>query len=162
MRIGILSDTHDKLERTKIAIQMLCDVGVEVLFHCGDLASPPIVEACSCRPCYFTFGNHDADDVRALQKAAVECGVNCLGWGDVVELSGKRLGLVHGHLTTDLRRVVALQPDYLFSGHSHSRNDAQVGAIRRINPGALHRADEFSVAILDLKAGSVQFLSVPR
>jgi putative phosphoesterase len=162
MRIGILSDTHNKLVRTRVAVQMLCDAGAEVLFHCGDLASPPIVEACCCSPCYITFGNHDADDVPGLQKAAVDCGVSCLGWGDVVELSGKRLGLVHGHLTTDLRRIVALRPDYLFSGHSHERSDAQVGAIRRINPGALHRADEFSVAIVDLETDLVRFMSVPR
>jgi putative phosphoesterase len=162
MRIGILSDTHDKLERTRVAIQMLCDAGAEALFHCGDLTSPSILEPCSIRPCYFTFGNNDSDAVADLQKAAGDYGVTCLDWGDVVELEGKRLGVVHGHLTTDLRRVVALQPDYLFSGHSHERNDVQVGTIRRINPGALHRADESSVAILDLEAGLVQFLSVPR
>ena len=162
MLVGILADTHNQLERTRVAVQLLCDAGAEVLFHCGDLASPEILEPCAVHPCYFTFGNHDADDVPHLQKAANDYGIQCLGWGDVVEIDGKRLGVVHGHLTTDLRRVVALQPDYLFSGHSHSRNDQQVGAIRRINPGALHRADEFTVAILDLKADSVRFLTVPR
>jgi hypothetical protein len=162
MRIGILSDTHDKLERTRVAVQMLCDAGAEALFHCGDLTSPSILELCRIRPCYFTFGNNDEDAVADLQKAAGDYGITCLGWGDVVELEGKCLGLVHGHLTTDLRRVMALQPDYLFTGHSHSRRDEQTGPIRRINPGALHRADEFTVAILDLEAASVCFLNVPR
>lgn len=162
MRIGILSDTHDKLERTRVAVQMLCDAGAEALFHCGDITSPSILEACSVRPCYFTFGNNDADAVAELRKTAGDYGITCLGWGDVVELSGKRLGLVHGHLMTDLRRVIALRPDYLFSGHSHFCSDERVGAVRRINPGALHRADEFTVVILDLEADSVCFLNVPR
>lgn len=162
MRVGILSDTHDKIERTRVAIEMLCDAGADVLFHCGDLTTPPILELCGVRPGYFVFGNNDADDVVELQHAAADCGVTCLGWGDVVELSGKRYGMVHGHLTTDLRRVVALEPDYLFSGHSHSRYDEQVGSIRRINPGALHRADEFTVALLDTEADSLQFFTVAR
>ena len=36
------------------------------------------------------------------------------------------------------------------------------GAIRRINPGALHRADEFTVAVLDLETGELRFLRVER
>ncbi len=162
MRLGILSDSHDKLQRTRVAVEILRTAGAEALLHCGDLASPPIVEACSILPCYFVFGNHDSDMVPHLQSAATEFGVTCLGWGDVVSLGGKRVGLVHGHLTADLRRVQAANPDYIFSGHSHIRGDVQVDSIRRINPGALHRADEFSVAILDLESNELRFLTVPR
>jgi uncharacterized protein len=162
MRIGILSDSHDKLERTRVAVQLLRSEGAEVLLHCGDLASPPIVQACAVLPSYFVFGNHDCDMVPHLQSAAIEFGATCLGWGDVVELGGKRIGLVHGHLTTDLRRVQAGNPDYICSGHSHMPSDVLVGSARRINPGALHRADEFSVALLDLETNELKFLTVPR
>ena len=162
MKVGILSDTHDKLERTRVAVDLLCSAGADVLFHCGDLTRPPIVEACALRPCYFTFGNNDDYEIPNLQQAAVEFGAVCLGWGDVVELGGKRIGLVHGHLTTDLRRVLASNPDYLFSGHSHMVSDTRVGSVRRINPGALHRAEQFSVAMLDLETDELQFLFVPR
>jgi uncharacterized protein len=79
----------------------------------------------------------------------------------VVELAGKRVGVVHGHLTTDVRRVLGAQPDYLLSGHSHSTSDSKAGPVRRINPGALHRADVFTVAILELGADSLRFLRVP-
>lgn len=162
MRIGILADTHDRLERTRVAVDMLRSAGAQILFHCGDIIEPPIIEACAVLPCYFVFGNNDCDMVPHLQAAATEFGATCLGWGDVVELEGQRLGMVHGHLTTDLRRVQAMKPDYIFSGHSHMRDDAQVGSIRRINPGALHRAREYSVALLDLAAGELKFLMVPR
>jgi uncharacterized protein len=162
MRIGILSDTHDKFDRTRVAIDLLCAEGAEVLFHCGDLIGPPIVAACAVLPCYFTFGNNDADSVLELRQAAIEFGASCVGWGDVVELAGKRIGLVHGHLTTDLRRVLAMNPAYVLSGHSHVSGDAQVGMVRRINPGALHRAAQFTVAILGLESDQLQFLSVPR
>jgi predicted phosphodiesterase len=64
-------------------------------------------------------------------------------------------------MTVDVRRVLAERPDYLLSGHSHAPSDVQDGAVRRINPGALHRADEFTVAILDLASGELKRLCVP-
>ncbi len=39
MRLGILSDTHDELERTRVAIALLRRAGAEALIHCGDLSS---------------------------------------------------------------------------------------------------------------------------
>jgi uncharacterized protein len=160
MRIGILSDTHDELDRTRLAVQLLRDSGVEALIHCGDLASPPIVAACSVLPCWFVFGNHDADSVPDLQRAAAEFGAVSLGWGGVVELAGRRIGVAHGHMTADVRRVLSEKPDFLLSGHSHIASDRMVGSVRRINPGALHRADEFTVAILDLVRGELRLLQV--
>jgi len=160
MRIGILSDTHDELTRTQMAIELLRSLGAEAIIHCGDLFSAEIVEACAVLPCWFVFGNHDCDVVPALRKAAKDHGAVCLGWGGVIELAGKRVGVVHGHLRTDLRRVLAEQPEYLFSGHVHEPSDAWHDGVRRINPGALFRAETFTVALLDLVSGQLQMLQV--
>jgi putative phosphoesterase len=161
MLLGILADTHDELARTRQTVRLLRDEGAEALIHCGELASPPIVAACAVLPCWFVFGNHDADSVPLLRQAAMDFGAVCLGWGGVVELDSKRIGVAHGHMTSDVRRVLAGQPDYLLSGHSHLASDAVVGTVRRINPGALHRADELTVALLDLHSGKLQLLAVP-
>jgi putative phosphoesterase len=160
MRLGILADTHDDLARTRLAVALLRAEGAEALIHCGDLASPPIVAVLAVLPSWFVFGNHDADLVPHLERAAAEFGVTCLGWGGVVELAGKRIGVVHGHLGVDVRRVLATRPDYLLSGHSHIPSESLSGAVRRINPGALHRADEFTVALLEVEAGEVRLLRV--
>jgi putative phosphoesterase len=161
MRLGILSDTHDELDRTRMAVQLLCDEGAEALVHCGDLASPPIVAACAVLPCWFVFGNHDADNVPALQQAATASGAVCLGWAGEIELDGRLIAVAHGHMSYDVRRALASRPHYLLSGHSHIASDRRDGLIRRINPGALHEADRFTVAILDLQADELRFLTVP-
>jgi putative phosphoesterase len=161
MRAGILSDTHDELDRTRLAIQMLRDQGAEVLIHCGDLSSPPIVQACAALPFWFVFGNHDADTVPCLEEAAIEYGVNCLGWAGVVDLDDKRVAVAHGHMSYDIRWALKGRPNYLLSGHSHIASDRYDGLVRRINPGALHEADEYSVALLDLETDGLQFLTVP-
>jgi putative phosphoesterase len=160
MRLGILSDTHDELERTRLAVQILRDAGAEALIHCGDLASPPIVEAIAVLPSWFVFGNHDADMVSLLQQAASEFGPVCLGWGGVVVLGGRRVGVAHGHITTDIRHVLADRPDVLLAGHAHYPSDQLYESVRRINPGALDRADEFTVAVLDLESGELKVIPV--
>ena len=44
MRLGVLSDTHDEIDRARHAIQLLRAEGADALVHCGDLASPAVVE----------------------------------------------------------------------------------------------------------------------
>jgi putative phosphoesterase len=162
MILGILADTHNELERTKVAVEMLRNEGAELLIHCGDLALPDIVEACAVVPFHFTFGNHDADNVPLLRQAAITTGSKCLEWGGVLEFGGKRVGVVHGHMRADLRRVLALQPHYLLRGHSHMTADEREGDMRRINPGALFRAEEHTVALLDVERDELRFITVPR
>jgi putative phosphoesterase len=162
MRLGILADTHDELARTKAAVELLRAEGAQALFHCGDLASPSNVTMLVALPSWFVFGNHDADMVPYLERAAVEFGVACLGWGGVVELAGKRIGVAHGHISVDVRRVLTSRPDYFLSGHSHIASVSKKGEVLRINPGALHRADEFTVALLEVETGEVRFFPLPR
>jgi predicted phosphodiesterase len=96
-----------------------------------------------------------------ISSALASAGAVCLGWGGVIELAGKRLGVVHGHMRIDVRRVLAERPDYLLSGHSHIASDHREGSIRRINPRALHEADEFTVALLDLGTDELRFVTIP-
>ena len=162
MLIGILSDTHNQVKRTAGAIQLLHAEGAEVLFHCGDLTDPDIVGICTKLPCYFVFGNNDVHRVDEIQAAINQAdGAVCLGWGGEVELARKRIAATHGHLIKEYRQLLATNPDYLFTGHSHFAADHREGVTRFINPGALHRAQEFTVALLNLENDNLKFLPVP-
>lgn len=161
MRLGILSDTHNQLDRTRVAVQLLRDHGAEALIHCGDVTTPPIVEICSVLPLWFVFGNNDADEVPPLREAAAAHGATCLEWGGVITLHGKRVAVTHGHLRTEVRKLLAERPNYLLSGHSHIASDSTAESVRRINPGALHRARVYTVALLELESDELKCLSVP-
>ena len=162
MKLGILSDTHNQVQRTQHAVELLVNAGAQVLVHCGDLASPEVVAVCSVLPCYFVFGNHDADVVPELEHAARQYGVTCLGWGGEIELAGKRIGISHGHLAREMRPLRAARPDYLLSGHSHAAIDWDNDGIRCINPGALHRANPWTVALLDLQTDQLTEFEITR
>lgn len=161
MKIGILSDTHDKLGRTITAVEKLAAAGAEALIHCGDLTGPEIVYACEGLPTYFVLGNND-DDWPRVKRAIADTGGTFLEWGGEVLLADKRIAVTHGHMTSDLKKLLRANPDYLLSGHSHIAHDFREGVTRRINPGALHRAAEFSVAVLDLKTDELTFLAIER
>lgn len=162
MLLGIISDTHNDLARTRQAVAQLRAAGAEALVHCGDLASPPIVAECAALPFWFVLGNHDCDSVPALRLAATEHGATCLGWGGVVELAGRRIAVAHGHLTTDVDRVLVDRPDYFLFGHTHAPSDDVIDGTRRINPGALFRAERFTAALLDLSTGRLEFMELAR
>ena len=163
MKIGILSDTHNQLQRTQFAVEELLDEGAEVLIHCGDLATAEIVQACAQSvPFYFVLGNHDADNVPALTQAAEEYGAQCLGWCGELTLANVHIAICHGHLKTDRQTLNSRQPDIMLSGHSHIANHWMEDDVWRINPGALHRATEFTVALLDLTNDELTSIVIPR
>ena len=120
-----------------------------------------MIHLCSCFPFYFVFGNHDADSVPQLQAAATAVDAHCLRWAGEICLAEKKIALVHGHLSTDTKQLLSRNPDYLFSGHSHVSRDVLTGQTRRINPGALHDAETFSVAVHDLLSDVVEFVTIP-
>ena len=161
MKLGIISDTHDELSRTKLAVSMLQEENVDAIVHCGDFIRAEILTACAIVPCYFVFGNNDADNTPDLKQAGTKAGAICLEWGGTFQMNGKRIGVTHGHMRSDLRRVLESEPDYLLTGHSHMMHDRREGSVRRINPGALRRASEYTVATLDVQSDVLKFLYLP-
>ena len=159
MRIGIISDTHDRAKRTARAVALLVAEGAEALVHCGDLTGPDIVYECAALPGTFVFGNNDFDE-RGLRHAMAAVGAACLGRGGEVVLGGRRIAVVHGDVTGEVKRLAAAGPDYLLYGHSHVAADERIGPTRWINPGALHRAVVRTVALLDTEADALRLIEV--
>jgi putative phosphoesterase len=159
MRIGILSDTHDQVARTARAVRMLIAEGVEALCHCGDLTGPDVVAECGRLPSYYVFGNNDFQEEQ-LRQAMIDRGGTCLDRGGVLVLQGRRVAMTHGDSPAEVKRLRALKPAFLLFGHSHRPTDQQDGPTRLINPGALHRAPAWTVAVLDLAGDSLRWLYV--
>jgi putative phosphoesterase len=160
MRIGIISDTHDKAGRTERAIDRLQSEGVAGLIHCGDYTSPEIVHICGVIPnSYYVFGNNDFDEI-GLRIAITAVGGVCLEFGGELVLAGKRIAVTHGDIPREFRRLLAGAPDYLLYGHTHIPLNEHDGATRQINPGALHRAAQWTVAVLDVVQDQLRFLKI--
>lgn len=159
MKVGILSDTHDQVARTAAALALLTEAGASAFIHCGDITIPRVIYEFETRPSYFVFGNCD-DDPDGLTRAIESLGGTCLGFGGLITLGGQRLAVTHGHLEGEVQRLLAMEPDYFLSGHTHRSNDRRRGSTRWINPGALQRARPWTVALLDLESDELRLLVV--
>jgi len=158
MKIGILSDSHNRVEAMAQAVRTLTANGAEYLIHCGDVGDESILDCLAGTPAAFVWGNNDFDR-RGLERYAEDLGIKCLGNVGELELGGKRIVVLHGDDERTKQRLLEEQRfDYLLQGHTHVPADVRVGKTRCINPGALHRAKEKTVAILDTEKDEVVFL----
>ena len=160
MLIGILSDTHDRVDAMAAAMDLLRRSGAGFFIHCGDVGSERVIDHLAGVPAAFVFGNTDWDRA-TLTRYAQKLQVACYGSFADLELGGKRVAVIHGDDFKLKQRLLAEQRhDYLLQGHTHVRADERVGKVRLINPGALHRAREKTVALLDTATDRLTFLTV--
>jgi putative phosphoesterase len=160
MLIGILSDTHDRLEAATAGIAALRARGAERFIHCGDVGGERILDLLAGIGATFVWGNTDYRQAE-LTKYAADLGIDCRGHFGELEIDGKKIAVTHGHDEKLIGRlVIGEQYDYLLHGHTHIKRDERVGRTRIINPGALHRAAVKTVALLDPRRDALDHLVI--
>lgn len=165
MIVGLLSDTHADVARTKVAMRLLLDAGAEVIVHCGDIGSEEVlVEMASAIhgrmvPVYAVLGNVD-EWSPPLQHFPVSTGVH-VARTHRLDLAGRSAVVVHGHEYA-LLGAASAEPslDYVFTGHTHQRADSAPDRPRILNPGAVYRSPRPGVAVLDTATERVRWIDL--
>lgn len=134
MKICVVSDTHARrindLPPALISVMKKADI----IVHLGDYDTIELVnELKKLGNFWGVTGNHDFAKIRAVLPET-----------DVLEVHGKRLGLVHGHgssmprgLQKGLRaRFNGHKIDAILYGHTHVTRNRMVGDILYFNPGS--------------------------
>ncbi len=163
MKIGIVSDSHGKVNRLRRALAMLIERGAEVIVHCGDVGSGECIIALgeTHLPAYAVAGNMDRH-CRSLQDAADRSGVHFGCETVLVPLDGQAyLAVTHGNKPAVLAELISDERfGYVCHGHTHQPRDERIGVTRVINPGALRHAHPPTAAILDTDADTVEHFPV--
>ncbi|HEX4793438.1 MAG TPA: metallophosphoesterase [Humisphaera sp.] len=160
MLVGILSDTHDRADMAASAIEILRMRGAEFYLHCGDVGGERVLDQLVGLPGGFVWGNNDWDRPE-LERYAAQLKITCYATEADITLAGKRFAMIHGDDFAAKRRIVESQEfDFLLLGHTHVRQRERAGRTTIINPGALYRAREKSVALLETETAAVDFLIV--
>ncbi|MFM8272587.1 MAG: metallophosphoesterase family protein [Gemmata sp.] len=161
MRIGVVSDTHDRQEAVAEAVRLLMEQQVELVLHCGDIESPETVRAFKPIHTHFVFGNWDKDKAK-LAAAIKDAGGTHYDSFGALTLCDKRIAWVHSHERHQLRQLEnADYFDYVFYGHTHVREQHRTGRTLVANPGALFRANPKTCIVLDLVTGEIKPIIVP-
>lgn len=159
MRVGLLSDSHGRAERTERAVDALLAAGADLLIHAGDIETEQVLDCLAGHNAHIVWGNCDWDRT-GLERYATDIGIAVHADAGEVEADGVRIAFTHGHLPAALRAAMASGARYLVHGHTHERRDEIVDGVRIINPGALHRARTFTVAVLAPKSGELRIIEV--
>lgn len=131
--VAVIADTHvaSLNELPDKVLETLKNV--DVIIHLGDFTSPKMLEELKkFSNFYGIYGNHDRlPEMRTLKKM------------DVLEIAGKRLGIIHGlfYPVGRQRRMKAWfkkdNIDILLFGHSHVITSKVIDGIPVFNPGTL-------------------------
>ena len=161
IRVGVVSDTHGHVGNTRAAIEVLARENVDVVLHCGDIGRLEIVPLFERWPTHFVFGNVDhwaADGFAAAINAA---GQTCHGRFGDIEIAGRRIALLHSDDGRRFRETLASgEYDLVCYGHTHVAESHYEGRTLVLNPGALYRASDHTIAIVDLPSLDVRHVTV--
>jgi putative phosphoesterase len=152
MKIGIMSDTHDRLDAVEKAIDFFNREGVEHVLHAGDLVSPFVAPkfAKLKAKLHYVWGNNEGDKEFIRVKFG-EIGITPIGNFAALELGGRKIALLHGtheEIVGALLRSGAY--DVVVRGHNH-RAEIREGKTLLVNPGEVcgYLTGRMTVAVLD-------------
>ncbi|MBN1691043.1 MAG: metallophosphoesterase family protein [Dehalococcoidia bacterium] len=133
VRVGVISDTH--LRHFSQLPQELVRIleKVDLIMHAGDIVTMDVIEGLKrLAPVHGVCGNMDLPEVR-----------NSLPQQQLIELEGKKIGIVHGSggpagLESRVMQLFA-GADAVVFGHSHIATNITINGVLLFNPG---RANE--------------------
>lgn len=149
MKIGVISDTHDRLPTFQRAVALFRRLRVDAVFHAGDYVAPFAAKLIGpdvlSTPLYCVYGNNDGE--RKGLKAALPGIVD----GPLrVKLGGKTI--VMHHFDGWLKPGDADGADLVITGHTHAVvNEKREGRLI-LNPGECCGwvTERCTVAVVDL------------
>jgi len=135
MLIGVISDTHIPLRARQLPAGLFKALdGVDLLLHAGDLVEESVLEELSSlAPVEAVAGNMDPFPLASR-----------LGRKKVLDLSGYRIGLIHGDLGGDRQKTpqrayeafINDHVDCVVFGHTHQPYCREEGGVLLFNPGS--------------------------
>ncbi len=133
MRIGVISDTHIPVVAKELPKKLLEALkNCELILHAGDLVELFVLEKLKkISPVKAVRGNMDSYNLMRI-----------LPQKDLMEVNGKRIGLMHGFGSPD--ELIGLlknefkkeRIDIIVFGHSHSPFNKKIDGIIFFNPGS--------------------------
>ena len=163
MKIGLLSDTHDRVPAIQTAVARFTEAGASFVLHAGDYCAPfslaPFRDA--GLPLLGVFGRNDGDrDGLRAAAAMLPAGGELFESPHSLELGGRSVLLVH-----DLGDALARSVEghaVVVHGCSHRAEARQRGATLVVNPGEAcgWLTGTCTVAVLDLDTLQVERITL--
>ena len=164
MKIGIISDTHDRLPFIDKAVRKMNEEEVELVLHAGDYSAP--FAAYRFKPLKAkmigVFGNNDAEK-ELLRRNFNEIGIEIRGRFAEIQVDGLKIALLHGEETELLRSLLnARAYNVVVYGHTHQSEVKRKNGVLAINPGEVcgYLSGKATIGLLDTSTMDVTILPI--
>ncbi len=161
MKVGILSDTHDRRAAAEGALLLFRDARVGMVFHLGDVCGPAVLSGYRDPgvPLRGVFGNndYDRDGLQAATSEGFRQGPH------IEEVDGRKILLAHSYGQLQGELTGRGRFDLVLFGHTHRPLTMRVGSALVLNPGescGLMRG-KGTCAIVDLATMEPTIVEIP-
>jgi hypothetical protein len=162
MRIGLISDTHDRVPAVAALLKQFQAHGVELILHAGDFCSPfslvPFQEGAA--PMVGVFGRNDGDREGLRQTAAQCLACELFEAPHSTQIGEHRILLTHD--LADVTERSVLSHTLVVHSHEHRQEMKTRGETLIVSPGEacgwVYGAP--CAAILDLDSTRVEFIKL--
>jgi hypothetical protein len=159
MKVGVISDTHDRLPTFRRALSLFKRLNVEAILHAGDYVAPFAAKLIApdqlTVPLHCVYGNNDGER-EGLKKVLP----NLVDGPLRVGLGGRTL--VMHHFIDWCRPQDLKGADVVITGHTHEVVNEQRDGRLMLNPGECCGwvNDRCTVALLDLAKLQAEIIEV--
>lgn len=159
MKVGVISDTHDRLPTFRRAMAMFRRLQVQAVLHAGDYVAPFAAKLIApdvlSLPLHCIYGNNDGErkGLKAVLPGIVD--------GPLRIRIGGRTIVMH-HFIDWLEPQDRQGADVIITGHTHEVVNQQQNGQLLLNPGECcgWLTDRCTVAILDLASLKADIVEV--
>lgn len=163
MKVGLIADTHDRLDAVTELLKQLQAAGATMVLHAGDFCAPfallPFIDA--GMPLLGVFGRNDGDHegIRGIAQRGV--GFELWESPHSFDVDGKRILLVHE--IADVTENSLAGHQFVVHGQLHKQEMKEREGALVVCPGEgcgwLYGSP--SAALLDLETKQVEFIQLP-
>lgn len=162
MKVGLISDTHDRLPAIRRLLDEFKARGVEMVLHAGDYCAPfalqPFLEYAA--PMVGVFGRTDGDreGLRSMAAQALAC--ELFESPHSMQVGDHKILIVHD--IADVHERSIMQHTLVVHGNEHKQEMKTRGETLIVNPGEgcgwVHGSP--TAAIIDLETKHVEFVKL--
>jgi putative phosphoesterase len=162
--VGLIADTHDRLEMVDKAIKKLNEQEVELVLHAGDYIAPFVIPRFKELKAKLVgvFGNNDGDH-ELLKKKFSELGLEIHGGFAEINVDGLKIALLHGHEEELLNALINSEGfDVVVHGHTHKAEVYRKGKTLIVNPGEAcgYLSGKPTIALLDTEEREARIIEL--
>lgn len=172
MLIGVISDTHDHVERMEKAFEIVAERGVGMVCHLGDWVAPDMLDLAEklakdiAVPMKSVLGNNDREVFEIIQSGGnrwdMEIGLQKMFF----TADDTRIALYHGTDANITKEIIDSDKfNAVFTGHSHQPRIETVRNTLWLNPGTVsgikpggRKVNTGELAVYDTLANTAQLI----